>query len=59
MRPFNGGGEMIREVTREVVTYADPPRAIRAGTPPIVEKRRPGRRHRLCEFLRPRGGEGA
>src|SRR5271154_6248538 len=25
MRPFNGGGEMIREVTRDIVTYADPP----------------------------------
>lgn len=24
MRPYNGGGEMIREVSREVVTYGDP-----------------------------------
>jgi cysteine desulfurase / selenocysteine lyase len=37
MRPFNGGGEMIREVTRDNVTYADPPARFEAGTPPIVE----------------------
>ena len=37
MRPYNGGGEMIREVTRELVTYADPPARFEAGTPPIIE----------------------
>ncbi|MGY8631682.1 cysteine desulfurase [Bradyrhizobium sp. 14AA] len=37
MRPFNGGGEMIREVSREVVTYGDPPHKFEAGTPAIVE----------------------
>ncbi len=37
MRPFNGGGEMIREVTRDIVTYADPPARFEAGTPAIVE----------------------
>src|SRR3954468_11821590 len=37
MRPFQGGGEMIREVTRENVTYADPPARFEAGTPPIIE----------------------
>jgi cysteine desulfurase/selenocysteine lyase len=37
MRPFQGGGEMIREVTREIVTYADPPARFEAGTPPIIE----------------------
>jgi cysteine desulfurase / selenocysteine lyase len=37
MRPFNGGGEMIREVTRDRVTYADPPARFEAGTPPIIE----------------------
>jgi len=37
MRPFNGGGEMIREVTRDNVTYADPPARFEAGTPPIIE----------------------
>ena len=37
MRPFNGGGEMIREVTQDDVTYADPPARFEAGTPPIIE----------------------
>ena len=37
MRPFNGGGEMIREVTRDAITYADPPARFEAGTPPIIE----------------------
>ena len=37
MRPFNGGGEMIREVGRHAITYADPPARFEAGTPPIVE----------------------
>ncbi len=37
MRPFKGGGDMISEVTREAVTYADPPRLFEAGTPPIVQ----------------------
>ena len=37
MRPFNGGGEMIREVSRDNVTYADPPARFEAGTPPIIE----------------------
>lgn len=37
MRPYNGGGEMIREVWREVVTYGDPPHKFEAGTPAIVE----------------------
>ena len=37
MRPYQGGGEMIREVTRDSVTYADPPARFEAGTPPIIE----------------------
>jgi cysteine desulfurase/selenocysteine lyase len=37
MRPFNGGGEMIREVAKDWVTYGDPPHKFEAGTPPIVE----------------------
>jgi cysteine desulfurase/selenocysteine lyase len=37
MRPFNGGGEMIREVSQQTVTYADPPARFEAGTPPIIE----------------------
>jgi cysteine desulfurase/selenocysteine lyase len=28
---------MIREVTRDMVTYADPPARFEAGTPPIIE----------------------
>ena len=37
MRPFNGGGEMIREVSKDRITYADPPARFEAGTPPIIE----------------------
>lgn len=37
MRPYTGGGEMIREVSRDVVTYGEPPHRFEAGTPPIVE----------------------
>jgi len=35
--PFEGGGEMIDTVTREAVTYNDPPHRFEAGTPPILE----------------------
>ena len=35
--PFNGGGEMIRDVTEDNVTYGDPPHRFEAGTPPIVQ----------------------
>jgi cysteine desulfurase / selenocysteine lyase len=38
MRPFLGGGDMIREVSREVVTYAEPPLRFEAGTPGIVQQ---------------------
>jgi len=37
MHPFEGGGEMIVEVTTEHVTYNDPPHRFEAGTPPIVQ----------------------
>ncbi|KQI69778.1 cysteine desulfurase [Loktanella sp. 3ANDIMAR09] len=37
MRPFMGGGDMIREVGRDVVTYNDPPMMFEAGTPGIVQ----------------------
>ena len=37
MPPFNGGGEMIREVSEDRVTYGDPPHKFEAGTPPIVQ----------------------
>lgn len=35
--PYEGGGEMIRDVTVDNVTYADPPARFEAGTPPIVQ----------------------
>jgi len=37
LRPFNGGGEMILDVTEDVITYNDPPHRFEAGTPPIVQ----------------------
>ena len=37
MRPFMGGGDMIREVTQEAITYNDPPMKFEAGTPGIVQ----------------------
>ena len=37
MRPYMGGGEMIREVAKDWVTYGDPPHKFEAGTPAIVE----------------------
>lgn len=38
MRPFIGGGDMIRTVAKDVVTYADPPLKFEAGTPGIVQQ---------------------
>ena len=35
--PYQGGGEMIGQVTEEAITYADPPHRFEAGTPPIIE----------------------
>ncbi len=35
--PYLGGGEMIVEVTKDAVTYNDPPHRFEAGTPPIIE----------------------
>ncbi|MEQ1780658.1 MAG: cysteine desulfurase [Hyphomonadaceae bacterium] len=35
--PFEGGGEMIETVTRDVVTYNGAPHRFEAGTPPIIE----------------------
>ena len=37
MAPYEGGGEMIREVSEDRVTYAAPPHRFEAGTPPIVQ----------------------
>ncbi len=38
MRPFLGGGDMIREVTRDTVTYNAAPMKFEAGTPGIVQQ---------------------
>lgn len=38
MRPFLGGGDMIRTVTRDAVDYTDPPLRFEAGTPGIVNQ---------------------
>lgn len=37
MRPFIGGGDMIREVTKSGVVYNDAPMKFEAGTPGIVQ----------------------
>jgi cysteine desulfurase / selenocysteine lyase len=37
MPPFNGGGEMIREVHQDHVSYGEPPYKFEAGTPAIVQ----------------------
>ena len=38
MRPFMGGGDMIREVHKESVIWNDPPMKFEAGTPGIVQQ---------------------
>ena len=55
MRPFNGGGEMIREVARDWVTYGDPPHKFEAGTP----RDRGVDRARGCDRLRQFDRQGA
>lgn len=37
MRPFFGGGDMIKEVSKDQVVYNDPPMKFEAGTPGIVQ----------------------
>ncbi|MEM0976743.1 MAG: cysteine desulfurase [Pseudomonadota bacterium] len=37
MGPFMGGGDMIRTVSRDAVTYNDAPHKFEAGTPAIVQ----------------------
>ncbi|WP_114008931.1 cysteine desulfurase [Cohaesibacter intestini] len=37
MPPFMGGGEMIKDVTLDGVTYGVPPHKFEAGTPPIAQ----------------------
>ncbi|MBN7784080.1 cysteine desulfurase [Ponticoccus gilvus] len=38
MRPFMGGGDMIKDVSKDEVTYNDPPMKFEAGTPGIVQQ---------------------
>jgi cysteine desulfurase/selenocysteine lyase len=35
--PYQGGGEMIRDVREDSITYNDPPHRFEAGTPAIIE----------------------
>jgi cysteine desulfurase/selenocysteine lyase len=37
MAPYQGGGEMIGVVSKDRITYAEPPHRFEAGTPPILE----------------------
>ena len=37
MQPFEGGGEMILDVSEDEITYNAPPHRFEAGTPPIVQ----------------------
>lgn len=37
MQPYQGGGEMIRDVHEDIVTYETAPHRFEAGTPPIVQ----------------------
>ena len=37
MPPFNGGGEMIRDVFEDRITYGEPPHRFEAGTSAIVQ----------------------
>jgi cysteine desulfurase / selenocysteine lyase len=37
MPPWQGGGEMILDVTEDFITYNEPPHRFEAGTPPIVQ----------------------
>ncbi len=37
MEPFEGGGEMISNVTLQTATWAEIPHRFEAGTPPIIE----------------------
>jgi len=37
MPPWQGGGDMIREVDYQITSYAEPPLRFEAGTPPIAQ----------------------
>jgi cysteine desulfurase/selenocysteine lyase len=58
MPPYQGGGEMIREVLCEGITYNEPPHRFEAGTPPIIEAIWPRRRSALHDEARPREHPG-
>jgi cysteine desulfurase/selenocysteine lyase len=38
MQPFMGGGDMIREVSKDAITWKDAPMKFEAGTPGIVQQ---------------------
>ena len=56
MRPFIGGGDMIREVHKDSVTYADPPDEVRGGHARHRAADRPRRRARVADGSRHGGG---
>ena len=58
MPPYQGGGEMIREVRHDRITYDDPPHRFEAGTPPIVEAVGLGAALRFMMDARPRQHPG-
>ncbi len=52
MPPFNGGGEMIREVSEDRITYGDPPLQVRGRYAADRAGDRARRRARLCRVRR-------
>ncbi len=54
MQPYQGGGEMIDTVTRDTITYNEPPHRFEAGTPPIVQAIGLGAAIDYVEGARPR-----
>ena len=52
MRPYMGGGEMIREVAREAISYGEPPHKFESRHPADRRGHRPWRRDRLRQFHR-------
>ena len=56
MNPFQGGGDMIKTVTFEKTTYADPPNKFEAGTPAIASQIGLGA---AIDYLNSIGREGA
>ena len=52
MRPYEGGGEMIAEVTTDTITYNELPHKFEAGTPPDRAGGRARRGDRLCDGAR-------